>query len=132
LAPLGARLLPTMTAPNAWGPDALSRDPEVGRAVAADPLCLSKTTFRLGAVAFAAQSRVQAGLSALRISTLVTHGDADPIISVAATERLGQLPGVTRLTYPGLRHETLNEPDGPAVVADIVAWLSAQAGGPST
>jgi hypothetical protein len=28
--------------------------------------------------------------------------------------------------YPGLRHETMNEPTGPAVVADVVAWLREQ------
>ena len=33
------------------------------------------------------------------------------------------MPGVTRRLYPGLRHETMNEPEGPQVVADVVAWL---------
>ena len=35
------------------------------------------------------------------------------------------LPGVTRRVYPGLRHETMNEPEGPEVVADVIAWLRA-------
>ena len=35
---------------------------------------------------------------------------------------------MTRNVYPGLRHETLNEPEGPAVVADMIAWLRAQVG----
>ena len=123
VAPIGARIVPTLQVPNAWGPDALSRDPEVGRAAAADPLNLRSSSARLGAHAFAAQTRVQAGLGALCVPTLVTHGDADPIIPPAATLSLGTLPGVTRRLYPGLRHETLNEPEGPQVAADIVAWL---------
>jgi alpha-beta hydrolase superfamily lysophospholipase len=32
---------------------------------------------------------------------------------------------VTRRTYPGLRHESHNEPEGEAVIADAVAWLRA-------
>ena len=42
---------------------------------------------------------------------------------LAATEPFEELPGVTRRVYPGLRHETLNEPEGPQVVADVIAWL---------
>ena len=33
------------------------------------------------------------------------------------------VPGVTRRTYPDLRHESHNEPEGEAVVADVIAWL---------
>ena len=32
-------------------------------------------------------------------------------------------PNVERRTYPGLRHELHNEPEGPAIVADVIAWL---------
>ena len=49
MAPILARVSPRRTIANAWGPDALSRDPEVGRAVAADPLCLDSSTVKLGA-----------------------------------------------------------------------------------
>jgi alpha-beta hydrolase superfamily lysophospholipase len=30
---------------------------------------------------------------------------------------------VERRLYPGLRHEILNEPEGPEIVAEIVAWI---------
>jgi alpha-beta hydrolase superfamily lysophospholipase len=33
------------------------------------------------------------------------------------------LPNVTRQTWPDLRHETHNEPEGPEVIAAVVAWL---------
>jgi alpha-beta hydrolase superfamily lysophospholipase len=36
------------------------------------------------------------------------------------------LPGVERLVYPDLRHETLNEPEGREVMADILSWLEKQ------
>jgi alpha-beta hydrolase superfamily lysophospholipase len=32
---------------------------------------------------------------------------------------------VERRLYPELRHEILNEPEGPDIVAEIVAWISA-------
>ena len=80
-------------------------------------------TVRLGASGFAAQDRVNARLQDLAIPTLVTHGEADPLVPPAASEPLGAVAGLTRLTYPDLRHETLFEPEGPQVTADIIGWL---------
>jgi alpha-beta hydrolase superfamily lysophospholipase len=40
-----------------------------------------------------------------------------------ASEPLGDVPGVVRRTYPGLRHESHNEPEGAAVIADVIVWL---------
>ena len=36
-------------------------------------------------------------------------------------------PGVERRTYPDLRHELHNEPEGPAVLDDIVGWIRSRA-----
>jgi alpha-beta hydrolase superfamily lysophospholipase len=77
----------------------------------------------LGAFGFAAQKRVRATLSQLAVPTLVFHGSDDRLVPPGATESFEPLPGVTRRVYPGLRHETLNEPEGPEVVADVIAWL---------
>ena len=60
LAPLIARIWPTLALKNAWGPDVLSRDPEVGRLVGLDPGNPERMTVRLGAFGFAAQERVRA------------------------------------------------------------------------
>ena len=51
---------------------------------------------------------------------------------VTASEALVGLPGVTRRVYPGLRHETMNEPEGPEVVADVIEWLRAGVAATST
>ena len=40
-----------------------------------------------------------------------------------STAALGELPNVDRRVYPGLRHEILNEPEGPDIVNDIITWL---------
>jgi len=123
VAPLIARIWPTLAFKNAWGPDVLSRDPEVGRLVRLDPGSPERMTTRLGAFGFAAQERVRARLATLAVPTLVFHGSDDRLVPPSATEPFEGLPGVSRRVYPGLRHETLNEPEGPQVVADVIAWL---------
>ena len=118
-----ARVAPTLAFKNAWGPEALSRDPEVGRRAREDPGCPQKASVRMGAFGFEAQARVTAGVAGIRVPTLVFHGADDPLVPPRASEPFEGLPGVTRRVYPGLRHETLNEPEGPRVAADVIAWL---------
>jgi alpha-beta hydrolase superfamily lysophospholipase len=48
------------------------------------------------------------------------------LVPPAASQVFQGAPGVTRRTYPGLRHELHNEPEGEAIVAEIVAWLRDQ------
>lgn len=130
LAGLLSRIAPTRTIANALDGDQLSRDPAVGAAYFADPLVETNSTYRLGAEGLAAQARVAAAARTLTIPTLVTHGGLDTIVPPASTEWLAELPTVRRIAYPDLRHETLNEPEGPAVVADMIGWLRGQVGAP--
>ena len=123
---------PTMRVPNALKGEQLSRDPAVAEAYFGDPLVEVSSTFRLGAESFRTQDRVGETSGRLSIPTFVTHGGADPIVPVASSEYLAALPGVTRTVYPSLRHETLNEPEGPVIVADMLAWLRAQVGDVAT
>jgi alpha-beta hydrolase superfamily lysophospholipase len=53
----------------------------------------------------------------------VIHGSDDKIVSTSASARLDGRPGVTRRVYPEIRHELHNEPDGPRILDDVVAWL---------
>ncbi len=114
---------PTMTIRNDFDGTLLSRDPSVGATYAADPLNQHVTTTRFGAAALAEQARVRAALDRLSVPTLVYHGEADRLVLTEASAPLGRLLNVTRRTLPDLRHESHNEPEGPAVVADVVAWL---------
>jgi alpha-beta hydrolase superfamily lysophospholipase len=59
----------------------------------------------------------------LTIPTYVVHGGDDRFVPAEVSAPLERLPVVTRVVVPGLRHETLNEPEGPEVVAGIVAWV---------
>ena len=113
----------------------LSRDPAVGQAFRVDPLAVHDPTARFAAAAFTAQRAARERLDRMRaagepfpVRTLVIHGTDDPIVPITATERCAAFPEVTRVVYPGLRHELHNEPEGEAIVGDIIAWLRAQAG----
>ena len=130
VAPLLSRIAPRLRLPNGFRPGDLSRDPAVDERVANDPPCQSSSTARIGAQGFAEQRRVRGAIAGglqLPVRTYVIHGDADTIVPVEASAPLEHDPNVTRRVYPGLRHETHNEPEGPAVVADTIAWIRANA-----
>ena len=120
------RLLPWVSVSGGDNFSVLSRDPAVGAAFREDPLVVNRQTFRFGREAFAAQARTRRGSARLHVPTLVLHGSGDWLVPPSASEALGRLPGVARRVYPGLRHELHNEPEGRAIVADVVAWLRAQ------
>jgi alpha-beta hydrolase superfamily lysophospholipase len=123
MAPILARVAPTMEVKNAFDGTILSRDPSVAERYLADELNYHRTTTRLGADAMAEQARVIAALPRLALPTLVIHGGDDRLIPTASSEPFASLPNVTRRVYAGLRHECHNEPEGEAVTADVVAWL---------
>jgi alpha-beta hydrolase superfamily lysophospholipase len=126
LAPVLSLVAPTVVLANPITGEQLARDPAVGIAYFADPLVQPRSTARLGAELFGAMKRGRAGLGRLHVPTLVIHGGADVLVPTAGSEPLAELPGVERRVLPDLRHETLNEPEGPEVVAVIIDWMRAQ------
>jgi alpha-beta hydrolase superfamily lysophospholipase len=122
-APILSRIAPTLLIANPIAGSQLSRDPAVGAAYFADPLVQPRSTARLGAELFAAMKRTRAGIARLNTPTLVIHGGADPLVPARVSEPLASVAGVERRVLPELRHESLNEPEGPAVVGAIVDWL---------
>ncbi len=124
LAGVASRLAPTVAIPNALNGDQLSRDPAVGEAYFSDPLVYQKSTTRLGAALFEAMDELKESLSDLDIPTLVLHGGADTIVPPQSTAVLDELPNVERRLLLGLRHEILNEPEGPELVQDIMDWIN--------
>ena len=109
-------------------PDVLSRDPEVGRAYAEDPLVYHgpfrrETLMALGA---AVQAVAEGGtLGAL--PTLWVHGEDDALVPLVHTR-----PAIARIRgeafeerlYPGARHEVLNETNRDEVLDEIAAFLA--------
>ena len=127
LAPILGRIVPTLSVPNGVPPETLSRDPEVGRRLQGDPLNTRTSTARFGAEALDEQARVRAGARAIGGPTLVLHGLDDGLVPPRSSEVFEGAPGVERRTYPGLRHELHNEPEGPAILDEVVAWLRERA-----
>jgi alpha-beta hydrolase superfamily lysophospholipase len=131
MAPIAARLLPTLAVPNGVDGSTLSRDPSVAARTAADPLNATASTTRLAAESLTEQARVRAlARGGLGIPTLVIHGEDDGLVPVAASAAFEGAPLTTRRTYPGLRHELHNEPEGPEIIEDVIDWLRQQVGAP--
>ena len=124
VARLLARFAPTLAIPSGVDGSTLSRDPSVGEKAASDPLNGTASTARFGAEGLVEQARVrgEAGRG-FGIPTLVLHGDDDGLVPVGASAVLEGAPGVERRTYPGLRHELHNEPEGPDIIDGVIAWI---------
>ena len=123
-ANVAARVRPTATLANDIDGATLSRDPSVAAKTVDDPLCVKVSTVRFGAEGFAEQARVRAlARGGFGVPTLVFHGLDDGLVPAQASELLDDAPLVERRTFPGLRHELHNEPEGPEVLDAIVAWL---------
>lgn len=133
LAKVLSRVTPTLSIPNDIDGTTISRDPSVAAKTVDDPGCVKTSTARMGAAAFAEQDRVRAAAPAgLGRPTLVLHGLDDGLVPPRASEPFVGAPGVERRTYPGLRHELHNEPEGPEIVESVIGWLREQVAGRAT
>jgi alpha-beta hydrolase superfamily lysophospholipase len=107
-------------------PAALSRDPAVGAAYAADPLIyhgpLHRQTLE---TLFAAVDTIAQG-PALELPTLWIHGELDPLAPYPATREAIDRLRTDRLEekmYPGAMHEIFNEINQDEVIADTLAFI---------
>jgi alpha-beta hydrolase superfamily lysophospholipase len=117
------RLTPKLVIPNEIEGEQLTHDKEIAAAYDADPMVLTKSTVGLGRAGFGAVRANAASLDRLRIPTLVIHGGADTVVPPQHSLALARIPTVERRLYPSLRHEIFHEPEGAAVLADVVDWL---------
>jgi alpha-beta hydrolase superfamily lysophospholipase len=132
LAAILTGVVPRMRLANGLARDGLSRDPSIQAKVDADPLCISTSTVRFGAQAFAEQDRLRGllpGLASMPVPTYLLHGSDDPIVPVASSEVLATKGNVTRRVWPGLRHESHHEPEHADVLAEVVSWIRSQVQG---
>src|SRR5437867_2489196 len=108
-------------------PSWLSRDPDVGRRYAEDPLVWHGPFKRATLAALvAAIDRVAAGGDLGALPTLWIHGEQDPLAPLAHARGAVERIRGTRLEeriYPGAKHEVLNEINQDEVLADIVAFM---------
>ncbi|MGW4115549.1 alpha/beta fold hydrolase [Actinosynnema sp. NPDC004786] len=109
-----------------FDPALLSRDPEVGKRYAADPLVWHGPYRRETLEALErALDQVNYGPALEHLPTLWLHGDADEWVPAAdtrtGTDRLRGLLFEERL-YPGARHDVFHETNSAEVVADVLAF----------
>ena len=103
----------------------LATRPRDGFVYTDDPLVETKSTVHAGALSLREQARVierLGSLDHLPMPTLAVHGADDVLVPPTASARLARFPEVTRIVYPGLKHETHNEAAS-TTVADIARWL---------
>ena len=129
LARILGRVAPTIAVKNGLDGSILSRDPAVGIDYVKDPLNVHSTTTRLGAILLEAQAPTIAGIGLINVPTLLIHGGQDHLVPTASSEVFASNPAIERRVYPGLAHETSNEPEGPQVIADVAAWILAHLSG---
>ena len=128
LARLLGGTVPRFAIANTFPKGGLSSDPAVEAAYMADPIAVHRTTARLGGGLFGEQDHLRTMLARggpLPVATYVLHGGDDPIVPEWASRSLDGRANVTRHVYPGLHHETHNEPSGRAVIDDTIAWILA-------
>ena len=110
-------------------PAVLSRDPEVGRAYAADPLvwhgALTRESLEATVRCLAA---IDAGPSFGALPTLWVHGAEDALVPVDVVRQgLAKCGGqaLTQHVYAGARHEVFNEINKDEVLGDVMAFIEA-------
>jgi acylglycerol lipase len=107
--------------------DTLSRDPDVVAAYRNDPLVYHGPP-PTGRNSVMAQMReyLTAEAGKIRLPILIMAGAASPLGDGPRSEALFEAvssPDKTLKLYPELLHEIFNEPEWPAVMADMAAWL---------
>lgn len=122
-APIVGRATPKLFIPAKIDGAILSRDIAVQEAYVNDPLVIAGATAGLGLEIFTAMESTMAQVSKISLPTYVLHGDSDELVPPAASAPLGDLPNVTRVLWPGLRHECMNEPEQDQVLTGLVDWI---------
>ena len=128
------RRVPHPDTPYDW----ISRDKEIVRRYAADPLCTFTFTLNGFKVLVGVQDQVNRpewarAMGRHPLPVLLFSGEEDPVGGygkgvrrVYAMLRQAGLPDVTLTLYPGGRHEMLNETNRGQVYEDLLAWCQAR------
>lgn len=112
----------------------LSRDLAVGQAFAADELCFYANLPVVFGVPDTLRLLGRPSARVPDVPLLITSGEGDPLsrgdglARLAAAYRKRGVRDVTLRTYPGARHELLNELNREQVIADVITWLLERAG----
>ncbi|MBI5791071.1 MAG: lysophospholipase [Rhodocyclales bacterium] len=126
LAPLLSRWLPHLRGTR-FDPAVISRDPAAVAAYVNDPLVsLKAPPARTGAELLAAMEANRAAAAGLDLPVYLFHGDADRLTDPEGSREIHAAWGGADKTlslWPGSRHETLNDLDRDAVIAELLDWV---------
>jgi len=124
------RVAPHVRVSNGLDLTALSRDPEVAKAVDVDPLCCRYNTVHQAIEILNALAGILAKCKEIKIPVLLTHGDKDRIIAVKGSQRILEALASTDKTldvFPGGFHETHNDLCKDDYFKLIVSWMKTRA-----
>ena len=119
---------PAVGFPHGLDESGMSRDPEVLKARAEDPLVHDRISPRLYHAFNEARQRVLRDARRLAVPALLLHGEADRVVDPAGSAEFAAAAPrdlVTLRTYPGAYHEVLNDPGREQVIGDLIAWVDA-------
>lgn len=129
-----SRLWPSMPMTLDLGARSLSRDPEVQRAYADDPLVHHRATPRWGTESMATLRRVRERAARLQLPLLFVHGGDDPLGTADGVSAfVERIPAAdkTLYVYPGRLHEVHNDYGSDVLLSDLEQWLTRHAAGPA-
>lgn len=124
-----SKLLPGTSLPSDLDATLLSKDPEEVRAYEEDPLVTHAVTARWYTESVAQSPLILADAGRLTLPVLFMHGEDDGITDPAATravfERCASADKEHK-SWPGMRHELLNEVEREQIREHLLGWIEAR------
>lgn len=130
-AKVASRLVPKLALPTGIRGDAVTHDAKRAAAYESDPLVFKNATARWFTETVRAQQSAFARASQFELPLLVVAAGADPVAKTADARRFFDRVGSKDKTWDerkGLFHETLNEPEWPAIADEMAKWVGERAG----
>jgi alpha-beta hydrolase superfamily lysophospholipase len=125
-----ARIAPTVPLQRFFDPSRTMRDPVAQQAMWDDPLIYKgRIRARTGVEVMRLIEEVRGELGTIAIPALLTHGADDRHVPVRVAEEVLGALGSTDATlrvFPGLLHETWQEPEKDEVIASWVGWIASR------
>lgn len=121
-------VFPGLTLASGLDANTISRDPDVVKKYAADPLVHDRASLGLGKSGLTAIDLCFTRASRFPLPLLIMHGTEDKLTYPAGSEDFARLAGeggadVTLKLWDGLHHELHNEPEQTDVFRTMIDWL---------
>jgi alpha-beta hydrolase superfamily lysophospholipase len=123
---LVSRVIPMLGLPSGLKGADMTHDTARARAYDADPLIFKNATARWFTEAQAAQARTLERAPSLTMPLYLVMGTEDRVAKMASARAFFDAAGSADKTWnarPGLFHEVLNEPEGPAIADGIASFV---------